>query len=66
MNTNDLPEPICHKCLEPVYDEPLYDNAVVGLCPKCFEDWAEEPIQAMIREAKSKPPIYHNTVPRKR
>jgi len=41
MNINDLPEPICHKCLNPVYNEPLYDNAELGLCPKCFEVFAD-------------------------
>ena len=37
MDTSGLPEPICEKCLDPIFNEPLYDNASIGLCPKCFE-----------------------------
>lgn len=42
MNTKNLPEPICHRCLGPIYNDPLLDNLAVNLCPKCFEIRAEE------------------------
>lgn len=40
MNTRILP--ICHRCLGPIENDPLLDNASVDLCPKCFEFRAEE------------------------
>ena len=42
MNTNDLPEPICHKCLEPMRNEPLCDAPGIWLCDHCFEEMVEE------------------------
>ena len=42
LNTKTLPEPVCSRCLDPIFNEPLYDNAAEGLCPTCFEAKREE------------------------